>query len=142
MTRTNENGTRLEAKAAWSVVVVYEDAAARERAVGFCDQLVERFWAQFEFDVSWWSFALLEEPAQPRKRQKRPRCADLIVFAANPEGDFPCRSRAWVETWLNQRGDREGMLVACWNRRGAPAAGKDRSIITSATPPIMGRWIT
>ena len=61
MTRTNEDGARLEAKAAWSVVVVYEDPAARERAVGFCDQLVSRFWARFEFDVSWWSFALLEE---------------------------------------------------------------------------------
>ena len=61
MTRTNENGARLEAKAAWSVVVVYEDAAARERAVSFCDQLVRRFWAGFEFDLSWWSFAQLEE---------------------------------------------------------------------------------
>ena len=61
MTRTNENGAGLEAKAAWSVVVVYEDAATRERAVSFCDQLVSRFWAKCEFDVSWWSFALLEK---------------------------------------------------------------------------------
>ena len=46
MTRTNENAAVLESKAAWSVVVVYEDAVARERAVTFCDQLVTRFWAK------------------------------------------------------------------------------------------------
>ena len=61
MTRIDENGTRLETKAAWSVVVAYEDRQACERAVGFCDQLVNRFWAGFEFDLSWWTFAQLED---------------------------------------------------------------------------------
>ena len=61
MTRTNENGVGLETKTACSVVVVYEDATARERALTFCDQLVGRFWAKCEFDVSWWTFDLLDQ---------------------------------------------------------------------------------
>jgi hypothetical protein len=111
MTRTEENGARLEAKAAWSVVVVYEDPASCERAVGFCDQLVDRFWAGFEFNLNWLPFAQLEDSDSAKAAAEKAALADLIVFAANSEGDFPRLVKAWIETWLNQRGDREGMLV-------------------------------
>jgi hypothetical protein len=111
MTRTNEIGVRLEPKAAWSVVVVYEDAAARERAVTFCDQMVSRFWEKCEFDVSWWPFALLDQAVAAGEAAERAAQADLIVFSATPEDDFPLPVKAWVETWLQQRGDREGKLV-------------------------------
>lgn len=111
MTRTNENGAPVEAKATWSVVAVYEDPAARERAVGFCDQLVARFWARFEFDVSWWSFALLEEAESAKEAAAKAARADLIVFSATPAGDFPVAVKAWIESWLAQRGEREGLLA-------------------------------
>ncbi|MGD0258218.1 MAG: hypothetical protein ABSD29_00165 [Verrucomicrobiota bacterium] len=124
MTRADENGARLETKAAWSVVVVYEDPAARERGVGFCDQLVGRFWAQFEFDVSWWSFALLAETAAAKEAADRAARADLIVFCATPEGDFPASVKAWMETWLGQRGDREGLLVGLMESGGSPGVGE------------------
>ena len=101
----------MEAKAAWCVVVVYEDDAARERAVAFCDQLVGRYWERLEFKVSWWSFALLENASPAKDASEKAVCADLIAFAATAEGDFPQPVKSWVETWLTQRGDREGMLV-------------------------------
>lgn len=111
MTSKNESEAGLETKATWSVVVVYEDAATREHAVTFCDQLVSRFWAACEFDVSWWSFALLDKPPATEEAAERATQADLIVFSAGPEGDFPPSVKAWIESWLNQRGDREGLLV-------------------------------
>jgi len=120
MTRTNENGAGLETKAAWSVVVVYEDAAARECAVTFCDQLVSRFWAKCEFDVSWWSFALLDQPPATEEAAERATQANLIVFSATPEGDFPLPVKAWVQSWLNQRGDREGLLVGLMEQVAGP----------------------
>ena len=101
----------MEAKAAWSVVVVYEDPAARERAVGFCDQLVGRFWAGFDFDLRWWPFAQLEDADSAKAAANEAARADLIVFAANPEGDFPWAVKSWTASWLSQRGDHEGMLV-------------------------------
>jgi hypothetical protein len=111
MKRTNENGARTERKPGWSVVVVYEDTVARERAMGFCDELVRRFWTQFEFDLSWWSFDLVEEVKSATEAAEKAASADLIVFAAAPEGDFPGPVKAWIETWLGQRGEREGILV-------------------------------
>jgi hypothetical protein len=118
MTRTKENGAPSEAKAAWSVVVVYEDSAARERAVAFCDQLVSRFWAGFEFDLSWWPFAQLEEAGSASTAAEKATRADLIVFAANVAGDFPRPVKVWVESWLDQRGDREGLLIGLLDPAG------------------------
>ena len=119
MTRTEQNGTRLEPKSAWSVVVVYEDATACEPAVRFCDQLVKRFWAGFEFDLSWWPFTQLEQVESAEAAADKAALADIIVVAANPEGDFPLPVKAWVETWLNQRGDREGILVGLLEPTGS-----------------------
>ena len=122
MTRANENGARLETKAAWSVVVVYEDSATRERAVGFCDQLVKRFWTRFEFDVSWWPFALLGESTAATEAAEKAARAHLIVFSATPEGEFPARVKDWIETWLIRRGDREGMLAGLLEPAENPSA--------------------
>ena len=121
MKRTNESGTRLGAKAAWSVVVVYEDGAARERAVGVCDQLVSRFWEECDFDVSWWAFSVLEEASSANEAALKAARADLIIFSATPEGDFSLAVKAWIETWLNKRGDREGMIVGLVDSLADPA---------------------
>ena len=124
MTRTNDSGSVLETKTGWSVVVVYEDAATRERAVTFCDQLVSRYWAKCEFDVSWWPFTMLDQAAAAKEAVERAAQADLIVFSATPEGDFPPPVKAWVESWLNQRGEREGMLVGLMEP-GADAGNRE-----------------
>jgi hypothetical protein len=124
MTTTQEDEARLEAKAAWSVVVVYEDSAACERAVGFCDQLVNRFWAGFEFKLSWWSFVQLEEAESAAAAAGKAALADLVVFAANAGDDFSPLVKAWIETWLNLRGEREGVLVGLLEPSGAASSGE------------------
>jgi hypothetical protein len=111
MTRIRENGARLDAKAVWSVVVVYEDPAARQQAMDFCDQLVNRFWARFEFDVSWWSFGMLQQEPAATEAAARSARADLIVLSWIGQGDFPVPVKGWIESWLNRRGDREGILA-------------------------------
>jgi hypothetical protein len=118
MTRTNEGEPQAEAKAVWSVLVVYEDTAASERASRFCDQLVNRFWAGFEFDLSWCPFAQLEDADAAKTAAEKAARADLIVFAGNPEGDFSRPVKAWTETWLSQRGEREGILVGLLGSAG------------------------
>ena len=111
MTRKTKNESRSGKKEAWCIVVVYEDSAARERAVGFCDQLVGRFWEQFEFEVNWWSFNLLGQVESAREAAEKAAQADLIVFSTTPEGDFPTAVKQWIEGWLGRRGDREGLLA-------------------------------
>jgi hypothetical protein len=123
MVSNNEHEARLEAKTAWSVVVVYDDAAAREQAVDFCDQLVKRFWARFEFDVSWWSFGLLQkEPVATEAAEKAAR-ADLVILSSLRQEDFPAPVKGWIEGWLTRRGNREGILAGLVDP-GAGSSGR------------------
>jgi hypothetical protein len=120
MTLTNKDSTRLESKSAWSVVVAYENSAARERAVGFCDQLVGRFWTQAELDISWCPFTSLEEAAGASEASRRTAHAELVIVAATPEGDLSAPVKAWIESSLGQRGEREGVLVGLTGSADGP----------------------
>jgi hypothetical protein len=140
MTRINENGPRFGAKAFWSVVVVYQDGAARERAVDFCDQLVARFWSRFAFDVSWWSFDQLEELIAAGEAKQKATGAELIVFSSTLEGEPPLHVKAWLEGTLGQRKEREGVLVGIMDAPPVPPvaeAPKHRYLRTAAHQAAM-----
>jgi hypothetical protein len=94
-----------------TVVVVYEDPSTREKGVEFCSRLVQRLWTQGELEVSWWPFLMLQRPPSDQEATKKAIAADLIVFAARPEGKLSPEFRAWVESWLYQRGEHEGVMV-------------------------------
>ena len=96
-------------KAKWSVLVVYDAANARQSATQFCDRLVERFWAESEFDVEWCCFSSLEQTREKAAVADKAVDANLVVFAA--EKELPLHVIDWVELWLARRGEREGVLV-------------------------------
>ena len=108
-------------KATWLVAVVYEDAETREGAVACCDRLVERFWAGRELDLAWWPFEQLSAPDSAEEALDKAAAADVMIFAARPEGEMPVQIRAWTERWLSRRGAREGTLIGLLG----PGAGQD-----------------
>ena len=122
MTRTNDNVAVLEAKTAWSVLVVYEDEASQEQAIAFCDQLVNRFWPKLEFDVSWWSFDLLKDKATAADTATKAAGADLVVVSSALATDLPAWVKNWMESWLDRRGDREGILAGLTDAGAAATA--------------------
>ena len=115
-------------------MVVYEDSAARERAVVFCDQLVRRYWECFEFEVGWWSFAMLGQAEVIKEASENAARANLIVVSTTPEGDFPAPIKAWVEATLRLRGDREGMLAGLMEPPASPSGweGKKHNYLRNA----------
>jgi len=106
-------------KASWSVVVIYDDLPTREEAVKFSDVLVRRFWSEYEFDVGWWSVRDLEKPERALTAAAKAAKADLLVFALKPEGELPDCVFAWIDRWIEKRGEREGALAGLLD----PAAG-------------------
>jgi hypothetical protein len=94
-----------------SLAVLYDDARARETAVMFCDQLCERFWATHTFELSWWSFADLEDANSSRIALAKGSGADWLLISAQTEKEFSAAVLTWLDLWVAQRGDREGALV-------------------------------
>src|SRR5438128_2610786 len=98
-------------KKTWSIVVIYEDTATRERAVRACDHLVKQFWTEGELDVNWWSCAMLEEAVLARQSVEKAVQADLIILSLRQDRELASSVSEWIEGWLPRRGDREGALV-------------------------------
>jgi hypothetical protein len=114
-------------KTNWSVLSFYEDGEARQLAVQFCDGLVQRFWSESAFDLSWCDWAGLAHPLSANEAGKKALQADLIVVALNASGTIPLAARNWLERAVQNRGAREGVLV------GLPGADPGCDAKTAAT---------
>src|SRR5437899_1224494 len=99
--RTGRSRAYSAMNATKSIAVVYEDAEARKTAVDFCDTLVSRFWDQFEFEVSWWSFSSLESEISAKAAARKAIVADFVVFATRFEKGVPRHLKSWIEMWLS-----------------------------------------
>jgi hypothetical protein len=97
--------------AKWSVLAVYENEAAREVAMRFCDGLVQRFWPEFSLELNWSNWSDLENAKTAREVQQQVATADLILIACSPRGVLPTHFSWWLELALRHRGEREGVLV-------------------------------
>jgi hypothetical protein len=118
MKRSNENPTvptRVK-----SVLVVYETPAVRELAVRFCDQLSERHRSRARLEITWWSFAFLNQPVMATDAGRRALEAELVVFAMLAAGDFPGEIKLWIEQWLARRHEREGAMIGLTERESRP----------------------
>jgi hypothetical protein len=94
-----------------SVVVIHESPETRSVAMAFCDCLVQRFWATFDFDPAWWAFEALNDSGTARAAAAKAADAALVLFAVTPGRPLPAEVKSWVDLWLSQRGDREGLLI-------------------------------
>jgi hypothetical protein len=99
-------------KTTWSVLILYENDEVRQEAVHFCDRLVQRFWSRHEFDFSWLPFLQLRDASAGPEAGTKASQADMIVFASHADGEVPPWLESWLDTWLGQRSDREGAMIA------------------------------
>jgi len=112
-------------KPKWSVVVLFENTGARDKAVAFCDRLVEQFLRGLVVEVNWWGFGDLQNSDAARQSAESAGVADVVLFASE-SSHLPFEARAWVEKWIKARGDREGTLVdLCGTRCDCPEHPED-----------------
>ena len=111
-----------DARETWSVVVVYENTATRERAMAVCDHLVQQFWSEVEFEFNWWRTDFLEEPGMAATAASNAAAADFIIFCAGIESELARPLGEWCESWVERRGSREGVLVDLTQAAGTAAS--------------------
>jgi hypothetical protein len=109
----------------WSVVVLYEDKATRERAMGICDDLIRQFWAEVEFDFRWWRTDFLVDAAMAKAAATDARVADFIIFCSHPESDLSPTLTEWFASWAEQRAGQPGALLDLTHEAGTPAPYSD-----------------
>jgi hypothetical protein len=92
-----------------SVLVLFEDDRARRDAVKLCDAVINRFWTDHEFEVSWCPFESLTDPEAAQDSLTKATRADLLIVAAGDH--LPREIKSWIDQWVRQRGEREGALI-------------------------------
>jgi hypothetical protein len=106
-----QRSAQAEPRESVAVAVVYEDTLTRDRAMVVCDELVQRFWAEVDFEITWWRESYLADSDIAMAATDSATNADLIVFSTHAEGDLSAGLTAWIETWLDKRQEREGALI-------------------------------
>ena len=95
----------------WSVLVLYDDAVTRQRAMEVCDHLVRQFWSEVEFTFHWWRTDFLEDETMAATAAADATHADFIVVSSSPERELSPFARNWFDAWIEQRKGQEGALV-------------------------------
>ena len=119
MKERNAKKSAVRNQPAGSVIVVYENPAVRELAVGFCNKFACESCADVGLGGSWYSFEELTVPARMEAAAEVAVGADLLAFSVTASGDLPAAIKLWTEIWLRRRGEREGWLVGLVLEDGA-----------------------
>jgi hypothetical protein len=92
-------------------IVLYEGSAAREFVARSSRELSERNQPGGPVEVRWSSLSALADADSARDLAQHAARADLVVFAGACTGDWPDEVKLWIESWIGQRGEREGAIV-------------------------------
>ncbi len=92
------------------IVVVYEDAAAHDRAMELASRLEEEIGAELPFIFNSWNFKNLAEPTSARTATEAAAHADIILLSAHGN-DLPSAVGRWLELCATERTTDEGALA-------------------------------
>lgn len=95
----------------WSVVVLYDDAPTRQRAMEVCSGLVQRFWEEVELEFHWWRSDFLADETMRATAIQDAITADFIVVSSRSEQELSPFVVKWFEDWIRQREGKEGAFV-------------------------------
>jgi hypothetical protein len=93
------------------VAVVYENTPSRERAVQLSHRLVQTFWAQIEFEFSWWRFRFLVNAEIAEAAAVAAGRADIIIFSVEAAHVVPSNVTRWAEAWMRRSRISSGVFV-------------------------------
>jgi len=102
-----------------TVMVLYEDLAARELAAKVRDTLLGRFKGDIGFRFTWWRFDFLADPKIAREAAANAVSADLILVCFHQLEDVSSTVKAWFESWLSKRQAEDGALAVMRTPRAA-----------------------
>jgi len=111
MNVTGHIAERREEKESCTIVVIYEDAMTRQRAMAACDFLMQQLWAEVEFDFHWWRADFLEHTVMAHAAAQQAVAADFLIFCSGAENEFSPALKTWFESWIEDRHGRDGALL-------------------------------
>jgi hypothetical protein len=93
------------------VVVIYEDAVTRQRAMAACDFLMQQLWSEVEFDFHWWRADFLQHAIMAHAAAKQAVEADFLIYCSGTQSECSSTVKSWFNSWAGNRHGRDGLLL-------------------------------
>ena len=109
-----------EPKFPFDLVVAYEDALTRERALKLYDHLAQQLLNDYDFQCSWWKFDHLQNTTLRSRAADAAVEANMVILSLRARPELSPVQRAWMEDWLPRRDNSKAALVALIAGSGKP----------------------
>jgi hypothetical protein len=103
----------------FNVLIMYEDFGTGKRAKEGIDYVVEELGNEFDFRHSMWRLDILQDPKLNILADPALAEADLLIISLRGEAQIPAKIRVLIDTWLAERTNRDGALVALFEAKGS-----------------------
>ena len=109
---TDHDQLGLPAAPFFSVVIVYEEVAAGQRAMRLIRDLASGNESHTGYEPSLWKLAMLLVPKFRELAAGEAAAADMVIVAAQDRETLPVALQGWFESWPPRRPANRGALVA------------------------------
>ena len=113
---------RWQPKYPFDVVVAYEDAATRHRALHLHDRLARQLSDDFDFQCAWWNFDHIADSSLREQAVDDAAAANMIVLSLHAGHQFPAAAETWMEEWAQRPEHNKCALVTLFAETHEPRA--------------------
>ena len=106
-----ESISEFEAREVCKVVVLYDGADMREKAMRFCNHLMFQFSEDLTFEFEWWRTDFLAEIQLAKISAAQAKDADVFIICINPGKQLAPLVQRWFDSWANEHAGHIGALV-------------------------------
>ncbi len=110
----------------FDLVVGYEDATTRSRALRLYDRLAQQLLAEYDFRCAWWKFNHLQDDSLMAQAIDDATAANMIILSLSARPCLPLPGKAWIENWAARKAKRKSALVALLDMSHQPAAAPNQ----------------
>jgi len=110
--KVNSSAWEQAQKIPFHVLVAYEDAATRDRALHLSHHLSRQLAQDYDFHCSWWKFEHLANSILREQAANAALEANMIVIAIRARPAPPPLQGEWLRSWLPRRPIIKAALVA------------------------------
>jgi hypothetical protein len=104
----------------FDVVMAYEDAATRQRAMRLHDHLARQLNDDFDLQCAWWNFEHIADPTLREQAVDDATAANMIVLSLHAGSELPPAAQMWMEDWSHRRDHHKCALVTLFAETGEP----------------------
>ena len=95
----------------FDLVIAYEDAETRNRALQLYDRLAQQLLDDYDFQCSWWKLDQMSDNELRQDATDAVLGANMVILSLRSRPELEPEQKAWIEDWTSRRPHQKAALV-------------------------------